>query len=90
MVFNHAPVQENEWAIPSQMQLNTGIVVARTNVSPTLATPLDSTFALAQAASNASQTVTTTNTGTRANNGLSTSLAFENTSTWNASQCGGR
>src|ERR1700678_1610820 len=41
VVFNLAKTAENQYALPSQVQIPSGQVSARTSVTPTLTTPLN-------------------------------------------------
>ena len=91
IVFNLAKVRENKWALPSQVQISAGQVLARTNVAPTITAPLNS--ALTGTAQVASQvvaatgalTTTTTNinTSNRPNVSAGVSGTVEDTENWN-------
>jgi hypothetical protein len=91
IVFNLTRIRGNEWALPSQVQISSGQVSARTNVAPSIAAPLDSaltgTTQLAKefvAATGALTTTTTTiNTADRPNVGAGISGTVEDVENWN-------
>ena len=82
IVLNLVRTEENPWAIPSQVQFNTSIVVARTSITPSYTDPIGATIA---AAHTVAQSVTNSTTKTAPNQSATISLTAENTSTWNAS-----
>ena len=82
IVLNLVRTNENPWAIPSQVQFNTSIVQARTNITPSYTDPLGAAIATAHTVA---QSVTNSTTKTAPNQSGTISLTAENTSTWNAS-----
>ena len=82
IVLNLVRTNENPWAIPSQVQFNTSIVQARTNITPSYTDPLGAAIATAHTVA---QSVTNSTTKTSPNQSATISLTAENTSTWNAS-----
>jgi hypothetical protein len=77
VVFNLAKIKENEWAIPSQVQVSAGQVLARTNVTPTITAPLNS--AVTQTTQVASQVVAATRALTTTTTGIETANQTSNT-----------
>jgi len=71
VVFNLAKTKDNMWALPSQIQISGGQVSARTNVAPSLTSPL--TSALTGTTQVASQVVASTGALTTTTTGINTS-----------------
>lgn len=86
IVFNLAKTAENAWSVPSQVQLNNGIIAARTNITPSYTSPIGSTFFNTTAVARA-LTTTSTSTLESMNSAPTTTLGAtaEDTSTWNVS-----
>jgi hypothetical protein len=91
VVFNLAKIKNNVWALPSQLQISGGQVSARTNVAPSLTSPLNSaltgTTQVASQVVAATGALTTTTTGINTSNtpnaGASISSTIEDTENWN-------
>lgn len=86
IVFNLAKTKENMWFVPSQVQLNNGIIAARTNLTPSVTTPIGSTLYNTTTIARALTTTTTTAAETVSSNpSASLGATAEDTSTWNVS-----
>jgi len=91
VVFNLAKIRNNQWALPSQIQISGGQVSARTNVTPTITSPLTSALtgttqvASQVVAATGALTTTTTgiNTSTLPNAGASVGGTVEDLENWN-------
>jgi hypothetical protein len=91
VVFNLAKTAENQYALPSQVQIPSGQVSARTSVTPTITTPLNtaltSTSQVASQVAAASGAVTTTSTDIGADQRVGTtggvSGVMEDLENWN-------
>lgn len=91
VVFNLAKIRNNKWALPSQIQISAGQVSARTNVAPSITSPLNAAVTgTAQVASQvvaATGALTTTTTGIETRNtpnaAASVSSTVEDTENWN-------
>jgi hypothetical protein len=77
VVFNLAKIKDNKWAIPSQVQVSGGQVLARTNGTATITTPLNS--AVTQTTQVASQVVAATRALTTTTTGVETANQTSNT-----------
>jgi hypothetical protein len=86
IIYNLARVADNTWFVPSQVQLNNGIIAARTNISPSYTTPFGSTiFNTAAIAEAAATTNTSTYEKMKSSPTATLGATAEDTSTWNVS-----
>lgn len=93
IVYNLAKTAANEWHLPSQVQINNGIIAARTSLSPAATDPLSSALTSAKTvatqviAATGATTTTTTNAGPtlRTSPSVGVTGLAEDTSTWNVS-----
>jgi len=91
VIFNLAKVAENKYALPSQVQIPSGQVSARTSVTPTVTAPLNNVFtSTSQVASQvvaASGALTTTTTNIGANQRIDSTAGvsgvMEDLENWN-------
>jgi hypothetical protein len=86
IVYNLARTAQNMWFVPSQVQLNNGIIAARTNIAPSYSTPFNSAVFNTTAIARAATTTSTSTFETMASPPTGTlSATAEDTSTWNVS-----
>jgi hypothetical protein len=91
VIFNLAKIKNSKWALPSQIQISSGQVSARTNVAPSISSPLNAavtgTTQVASQVVAATGALTTTTTGIQTSNtpnaSASVSSTVEDTENWN-------